>query len=124
MHQQWDIEIACYRERLRHPDRLQRCEIGDAGIDEEALEAENASLAKLAHLTQIARNRSTPKADIHVTLAARCGALRLECVKADGGRHAVDRHVDQGCNTPGGRGFGRGRETLPVGVARLADMDV
>src|SRR4029077_10326917 len=68
VHQKRRIEIAGYGEGLLHPDGVERSEAGHAGIDEEALEAEDAASAKSPHLGEIAWNRSAPKAHIDIAL--------------------------------------------------------
>ena len=50
--------------------------------------------------------------------------LRLERLDRRHGRHAVQRHLDDGRDTAGGGGTRGGVEALPLGPARLVDVHV
>jgi hypothetical protein len=104
--------------------RVQRRELLNAGVEQEALEPEHAGVVQAAQLPQVARDRPTPEAHVDEALALGALALDLEGGHVHGRRDRVQRHVDDGGHAAGGGGPGGGREPLPLGAAGLVDVHV
>ena len=122
--QQRRAEPAQDAQRLLHLPGAHRREVVGPGVGEETLEAEHAGLVERRELAEVPRHGPAPETDVHVAAAIGRCSFGLQGVRADGGGHAVQRHVDQGGDPAGGGRPGRGREALPLGVARLADVHV
>jgi hypothetical protein len=90
----------------------------------EAFEPEHAGVVQRAQLWHVAGNRATPEPDIDEGLLGRGLAFDFESVGVDGGRDAVERHVDDRGNPSGGGGPGRAGEPFPLGAAGFVDVDV
>ena len=74
-------------------------------------------------LPEVAGDGAAPEA--HISPATAGGGL-LEAQRAGGGRgrQAIERHVDQRRHPALGGGPGCAGEALPLGAARLVDVDV
>ena len=77
-----------------------------------------------AEVRLVAGHRSAPEPDVDERLVLGHLALAVEAVHRGGGRDAVERHVDDGGHAAGRRSPGRGGKALPLGAARLVDVDV
>jgi hypothetical protein len=75
-------------------------------------------------MTYVSWYRAAPERDVHRELSTRGGLLGAQRGDVDGGRDAVERHVDDRGDAASRCGGGRGREALPVRAARLVDVDV
>jgi hypothetical protein len=102
----------------------QRWELVHARVHQEALHAEDARLVQAPQVADVAGHRAAPEAHVDVALAVRRRALDLQGGDVDGRRQAVERHVDDRRDAPGRGGTGRRGEALPLGAARLVDVDV
>jgi len=78
-----------------------------------AIEAEDPATVQPGQGGEVVRDRAAPEADIHPWSPAGGGPLEPQRVGRGGGRHAVERHVDQGGDAAGGSRPGRGREATP-----------
>ncbi len=117
---------AICRTALLQPGGVQRRELGHAGVDEEALEAERARPScsgrgslpryRAPHHPRSRRRPGTGRARRRAWPRRRRDSHRR--------RQAVERHVDDRGDAAGRGGPGRGREALPVGPARLVDVHV
>ncbi len=106
---------------------LVRFEVGEfvhAGVEQEALEAEDALVVQRAEVRLVARHGAAPESDVHERLVFGHFALELEAFHRGGGRDGVQRHVDDGGDAAGGGGARGGGEALPLGAAGLVDVDV
>ena len=103
---------------------VQRRELRDAGVEQEALEADDARLVQRAQLVEVARHGAAPEGDVDRDLALRRLAFHVQ--RLDGGRRRdrVEGHVDDRGDPAGDRGAGRGGEALPLGAPRLVDVHV
>ncbi len=102
-------------------------ELGDAALGEEALEGQHAFLEEVAQAavrTGVAGNEPAAQRDVDAGLLLERAHLGAEAFERGGRRHAVERHVDEGGDAARGRRAGRGGEALPLGAARLVDVDV
>ena len=103
---------------------VDRGEVVDPRWHQKTLEAANARLDELFEVRGVARHDAAPERDVDVTLPVRRGPLGLERRRRRRRRHAVQRHVDdRGYATGRGRPR-RGVEALPIGAARLVDVDM
>jgi hypothetical protein len=75
-------------------------------------------------VTDVPGDGATPKADVHVTLVDGGAPFGVQGLDVDGGRDAVERHVDERGHTPRSRGPSRGIEPLPVGTTWLVHVHV
>ena len=124
MHDQQSVELGNLGHRRVDLVAQQRRELGDTGVEQEALEAEDAEVVQRSQAAEIARHRAAPEADIDEAFAVRTAALQRQRRPVDGGRYRVQRHVeDRGDTTCGGRSR-RGGETFPLGPSRLVDVHV
>ena len=97
-------------------------ELVDTGVQQEAFEAEDARVVQRTEVTDVAGNGAAPEPDVDMRLGL-CGlALHLERGDVDGGRNAVERHVDQRRDSPCGSGPRRAGEPLPLGAAGIVDV--
>src|SRR5580765_3065307 len=103
---------------------VDRGEFVDPRRHQKTLEAANARLDELFEVRGVARHDAAPERDVYMTLPARCGSLGLERCRGRRRRHAVQRHVDDRRDATGRRRPRRGVEPLPIGAARLVDMDM
>ena len=103
---------------------IQRRELVDPAVQQEALEPEGAGVVQPAQLVDVARNGAAPEAHVDVHLVAGDVALDVQGLDVDRRRDAVERHVQDRGHTSGGRGLGGGGEALPLGAARLVDVHV
>src|SRR5215469_1577204 len=117
-------EIAQDGKCIAHLAGIQRREVRRAGIREEAFEAEYACLVERFEAAQVAGNDAAPEAHVDVALPVGCASLDGERFSSDGCRDAVERHVHQGRDAAGRGGPCRRREALPLGVARLAQVNM
>ena len=106
------------------PAVVERRELVDAGVQQEALEAEDARVVQRAQRTEVAGHRTAPEPDVDVAPALGSSTLGRQGVDVDGRRDAVERHVDDRGDTAGSRRPGRRREALPLGAAGLVDVHV
>ncbi len=104
----------------------ERRELVDTGVQQEALEAEDATVPQSLQVTgaEVLRHGPAPETHVDLHLLLRHGLLRVEGVDGDGGGDGVQGHVEQGRDTAGRRGAGDGGEALPLGASRLVDVDV
>ena len=109
---------------LLHLVRFEVRELVHAGVQQEALEAEDAFVMQAAEVGLVARDGAAPEADVHKRLVLGHLALELEAFHGGGGRDGVQRHVDDGGDAAGGGCPGGGGEALPLGAAGLVDVDV
>ena len=109
---------------LFHLVRVQVRELVHAGVQQEALEAEDALVVQRAQVGLVARDGAAPEPDIDERLVLGHLALELEVLHRGGGRDGVQRHVDDGGHAAGRGGPGGGGEAFPFGAARLVDVDV
>ena len=108
------------RERLR----LEVAELLDAGVEQEALEAEDPHVVQRRQVVEVAGNRAAPEADVDEDLPLGDQPLGLQGCDRGGRRDRVQRHVeDRGDPASRGRA-GRGGEPLPLGASRLVDVHV
>ncbi len=115
------------RELAHHPAHLgqrQGRELRDAGVDEEALEAEDAAVVQRSQRAEVAGHRATPEADVDEALPLGDLTLQPQGRHVDGGRDRVQRHVDERGDAAGGGGAGGRGEPLPLGAAGLVDVHV
>ena len=122
-----DHEGADPRDLRHRVGELGRREVGEllhAGVEQEALEAEDAGVVEGCEVGDVARDRAAPEADVDPGLVGGDRPLRLQRRDRGGRRDAVERHVDDRRDAPGSRGAGRAGEALPVGATRLVDVDV
>src|SRR6185295_14841704 len=75
-------------------------------------------------LAGIAWHHSAPEADIDVHPFARRLDLGAQGLARGRGRNAVERHVHERRHASSGRGPRGGRESFPLGPARLVDVNV
>ena len=99
-------------------------ELLDAGVEQEALEAEDAGVVERREVGDVARDRAAPEADVDPGLAGGDRALGLERGDRRRRRDAVERHVDDRRDAAGRGGAGRAGEALPLGAAGLVDVHV
>jgi hypothetical protein len=102
----------------------QRGELRHARVRQERLEAEHAGVVQRLEVSEVARHRPAPEADVGVALTL--GGRALDVQRGDGRRRRdrVERHVHQG-GDPAGRGrAGGGREPLPLGPTGLVAVHV
>ncbi len=99
-------------------------ELVHAGGGEEALEAEDAGPVQRLQVSGVAGDRAAPEAEVDPGLALGGLPLGVQAVDRGGRRDRVQRHVDDGGDTPGGGGPGGGGEALPLGAAGLVDVHV
>jgi len=103
---------------------IEVAELLDAGVEQEALEAEDARGVQAGQVGEVARDRAAPEAGVDVDGPPCRGALGLQVRDGRGRRDGVERHVDDRGDSAGGRGASRGGEPLPLGAAGLVDVDV
>ena len=111
-------------ERLTQLGCRQVGELVDAGVQQEALEPEDPGIVQRPQVGHVARDGATPEADVDEGLVAGDRALLLQRRDRDGRRDAVERHVDDRRDTPGGGSAGGAGKALPVGAPRLVHVDV
>ena len=104
--------------------RRQVRELLDAGVEQEALEPEDARLVQPGEVGAVGRHRTAPEADVDPGLAGGDRTLLLERGDGRGRRDAVERHVDDRRHAAGGGGAGRAGEPLPLGAPGLVDVHV
>ena len=95
------------------------------GVEQEALEAEDPGLVQRRQVGEVAGHGAAPEPDVDAA-PGRAATARFASSAATVvvGGIAVERHVhDRGHAARRGRP-GRGREPLPLGAARLVDVDV
>ena len=95
-----------------------------AGVDEEALVAEDAGAREREEVLLVVGDGSAPGRPVDEALAAGGFALGFECGDGGGLGQAVQRHVDEGGEASGGGGAGGGAEAFPLGASGLVDVDV
>ena len=122
MRQQRQAAAAQTGERRAQVSLIDPCETVDTGVDEEAFESRHAGGGQGSERVDVAAHYAAPRGPIYPGLAARGLALAFEGRNIDDLRGAVERHVDQGGHSTGGRGAGCGGEALPFGAAGLVDM--
>ena len=99
-------------------------ELGDAGVQQEALEAEHPGLVQRRQVGEVVGHGTAPEAHVDERLPFGHRPLEVQGGQGRRRRHRVERHVqDRGHATSRGRP-GRGREALPLGPARLVDVHV
>ena len=103
---------------------VERRELVDAGVQQEALEAEDAGVVQRAQVGDVARDGAAPEADVDVRLLLGGLPLHLERGHVDGRRDAVQRHVHDRGHAAGGRGPGGAGEALPFGASGVVDVHV
>jgi hypothetical protein len=91
-------------------------------VQQEALEPEHSGVVQAPQLGQVARHRAAPEPHVDPGLAFGGLAFDAERGHVDGGRDAVERHVQDRGDSAGGRRAGGGGESLPLGAARLVDV--
>ena len=131
MDEQWEPGAREVRESALEIGAIDGGEAVAAGIDEEALEAGDASEGEGLEVMLIAIDAAAPEGVVDRALgravgtARRCG-LALELEGGDGGGlgETVQRHVDDGGEAAGGCGAGGGGEAFPLGAAGLVDVSV
>ena len=122
VHDHHGVEAGQHGHVLLHLIGVEMRELVDAGVQQEALEAEHAIVVQTAQIVGVAGNRAAPETDVDVRLA-RCGrALGVECFDVDRRRNRVQRHVDQRGDPARRRCAGSGVEPLPLGATRLVDV--
>jgi hypothetical protein len=99
-------------------------ELFDAGVDEEAFEADDALGVERREVFDVARHDAAPEGHVHAALARGGRELAAEVLDRGRRRPAVERHVDDGGRAPGRGRARRRREPLPLGAARLVDVHV
>ncbi len=112
--------------RVHDQQRIEPGQFGEGGVQPHRVKvpAEDPATVQPGQGGEVVRDRAAPEADIHPWSPAGGGPLEPQRVGRGGGRHAVERHVDQGGDAAGGSRPGRGREALPIGAARFVDVDV
>src|SRR3989442_107148 len=99
-------------------------EFRHAGRYEERFETEDPLAPERGQLGFVARHNAAPEADVDMTSGGCRLALGGQRYDRGRGRHAVERHVDEGRDASC-RGCARPRlETLPVGAPRLVQVHV
>jgi hypothetical protein len=93
-------------------------------VDEETLEATDAGLNERQQLVRVPGDDTAIKADINPALALAGSKLHLEPLEGGGGRDGIQGHVDDGGDTARGGGLGTRLEALPLGAARLVEVDM
>jgi len=124
MDEQHRPEIAQKGKCIAYLAGIQRREVLRARIREEAFEAEYACLVERFEAAQVPGNDAAPEAHVDVALPVGRAPLDGERSSGDGCRDAIERHVHQGRDAAGRGGPGRRREALPLGVARLAQVNM
>jgi hypothetical protein len=103
---------------------VQRRELRHAGVEQEALETDDAGVVQRAQMVEVARNGAAPERDVGRDLVSRCLPFHLQRLDRGGRRDRVEGHVDDrrdatGDGRPGGAG-----EAFPLGPAGLVDVHV
>ena len=121
---QQSVDDGQFGQRRPQPGVVQRRELGHAGVEQEALEADDARLEQRPQLVDVARHGPAPEGDVGRDLAVRRRSFHVQ--RLDGGRRRdrVEGHVDDRGDAAGDRGARRRREALPVRAPRLVDVDV
>jgi hypothetical protein len=104
--------------------RVQWRELVDAGVQQEALESEDAGVVQRAQLGEVARNRAAPEADVDVRLGRGGLSLEVQGRYVASRRDAVERHVDDRGDAAGRGRFGRAGEALPLGAPWVVHVNV
>ena len=99
-------------------------ELVDPGVAEERLEPEDPGVGQRLDLVGVARDEAAEEPAIDPEPPPGGVPLGGQGVGRGRDRVAVERHVDQRRDPPDGGGGRRGREPLPVGPARVVDVDV
>ena len=99
-------------------------ELGDAAVDEEALEAAHAVGDEPGELALVARHDAAPEPDVDGALPRRRRALRRERLARRRRRDRVERHVDERRDAADRGRARRRREALPLGAPRLVEVHV
>ena len=103
---------------------LQVRELVDAGMQQEALEAEHTVVVQPAEVVDVAGHGTAPEPEVDERLALGDQPLELQGRLVHRGRDRVQRHVDHRGHPTGRRRLGGGGETLPVRPPRLVDVHV
>ena len=118
----------------RPPERCQRAqrggqltgvhrrEVGRAGVGQEAFEPGDTGPRERFELGRVARDHPAPEPHVDMALTVGRPALGRQRGRADRGRDAVQRHVDQRGDPACRGGPGGAGEALPLGVTRFADV--
>ena len=103
---------------------VQRRELGDAGVEQEALEADDARLVQRPQLVEVAGDGAAPERDVGRDLAVRRLPFHVQRVDGRRRRDRVEGHVDDRGDAAGDGGPRRGGEALPLGAPGLVDVHV
>ncbi|KAJ6441077.1 LOW QUALITY PROTEIN: hypothetical protein O9K51_06871 [Purpureocillium lavendulum] len=95
-----------------------------ARLDQEALEAADASVDERAQVVGVAGDDAAVEADVDPALAPAGAQLLVEVGDGGGGGDGVEGHVDDGGDAAAGRGARARPEALPLGAAGLVEVDV
>jgi len=107
MHDEQTVEAADLTHRGLELSVIERRELVDARVQQEALVAEHAGLVEWAQVGDVARDRAAPESDVDVRLGLGGFAFEPERRHVAGRRDAVERHVDDRGDTAAGRCLGR-----------------
>ena len=82
MRDQQPVEARQLGQRGPQPGVVQRRELRDAGVEQEALEADDAGLVQRAQLAEVARHGAAPEGDVGRDLALRHLAFHVQRLDA------------------------------------------
>ena len=124
VHDHQAVELADRGEVGGQVGRGQRRELRDAGVEQEAFEAEHARFVQAPEVVDVPGDGATPEAHIDVGLLGGHGPFDLQGGDVHGGRQAVQGHVDDGGDAAGRGRAGRRGEAFPFGAAGFVDVHV
>ena len=124
MHDHQRVEAGGLGHRRLELGRLQVGELIDPGVQQEALEAEDARVVQRGEVRDVPRDGAAPEPDVDEDLVAGHGLLGPEPGERGRRGDRVERHVDDGGDAAGSGRAGRAGEALPLGASRLVDVHV
>lgn len=93
-------------------------------INQETLEATNTGVNQTLEIGIISGNDTAIEANIHPALTRGSLDLLVQVGHSGSGRDGIQRHVNHGGDTTKGSSLGAGVEALPLGTARLVQVNV